>query len=405
MNRKAWKKWGFCAVKSFSLALAAVVFLAAGSRKGYGAESSVIESVTVNIKTDFGEQGEIPDPEITVSGNGCVLGDVQYRTAYEKWKPGKKVRLEINVNAEEGKVFPASLTRTQCKVSGAEYVSAKALDNSTLQVRVDYVPVTVLGDAETAGWNSKNKHQAVWKSVEYAPGYSLVLYGGDKVIRRMTVNTNSVDLSKDMTDDEITYYYEVKAIPVTSEEKKYLKEGNFVPSTTQELDWEEEETRRTDDGGAVRGNQYILPDGTKQTNTWKKISGDWYYFGADGNMVKGWQVINGFWYFMDASGKMMTGWVNTEGDSWYYLYENGGMAVGWIQPQPGIWYYMDISGRMQRGWTLVNNVWYYMNASGQMQTGWLLEGGNLYYLYSNGAMAANVVMDGHTLGADGKALN
>lgn len=46
-----------------------------------------------------------------------------------------------------------------------------------------------------------------------------------------------------------------------------------------------------------------------------------------------------------------------------------------------------------------------MNASGQMQTGWLLEGGNLYYLYSNGAMAANVVMDGHTLGADGKALN
>ena len=71
MNRKAWKKWGFCAVKSFSLALAAEVFLAAGSRKGYGAESSVIESVTVNIKTDCGEQGEIPDPEITVSGNGC----------------------------------------------------------------------------------------------------------------------------------------------------------------------------------------------------------------------------------------------------------------------------------------------------------------------------------------------
>lgn len=60
MNRKAWKKWGFCAVKSFSLALAAVVFLAAGSRKGYGAESSVIESVTVNIKTDFESRERFP---------------------------------------------------------------------------------------------------------------------------------------------------------------------------------------------------------------------------------------------------------------------------------------------------------------------------------------------------------
>lgn len=405
MSKRTWRNFGLCAAKCLAWVMAAVMFTVSAGQNGHAAESSVIENVTVTIKTTYGGQGEIPDPEITVNGKGCILGDVQYRTAYEKWQPGKKVRLDININAEEGKVFPASLTRTQCKVSGADYVSAKALDNSTLQVKVDYVPVTVLGDAETAGWSSRNKHQAVWKSVEYAPGYSLVLYGGDKVIRRMTVDTNSVDLTKDMDDDELVYYYEVKAIPVTSEEKKYLKEGNFVPSTSQELDWEEEEARRTEDGGAVRGNQYVLPDGTKQTNTWKKISGDWYYFGPDGNMVKGWQVIGGFWYYMDNNGKMLNGWVNPEGDSWYYLFENGGMAVGWIQPEPGVWYYMDISGRMQRGWTMVDNVWYYLNSSGRMQTGWLSDGGNLYYLYGNGAMAANVTIDGHTLGWDGKALN
>lgn len=403
INRKEWSSLGRNAARCFAGVLAVLMFLSGGSRISYGAESSVIERVSVNITTTFGEQGEIPDPEIAVSGTGCSLGDVQYRTKYENWHPGKKVRLEINVNADEGKVFPSSLTRTQCTVKGADFVSARALDNTTLQVKVDYMPVTVLEDSENAGWSSKNKHQAVWKSVAYAPGYSLVLYGGDKVIRRMTVETNSVDLTKDMRDEDITYYYEVKAIPITSDEKKYLKEGNFVSSTSQEIDWEEAESRRTDDGGAVRGNQYILPDGTRQTNTWKKITDGWYYFGPDGNMVKGWQVIDGFWYYMDGSGKMMTGWINPEGDSWYYLLENGGMAVGWVQPEPGIWYYMDASGRMQRGWIWINGQWYYLNPDGKMHTGWLQEGGNLYYFYSDGNMAVNAVINGYSIGLDGKA--
>lgn len=398
-----WHRLGQKAMRCLAGAMAAVFVFVGISQVSYGAESSVIESVSVNITTTFGNQGEIPDPEITVSGTGCSLGDVQYRTQYEKWRPGKKVRLEINVRADEGKVFPSSLTRSQCTVSGADFVSARALDNSTLQVKVDYMPVTVLEDSESAGWSSRNKHQAVWKSVAYAPGYSLVLYGGDEVIRRMTVETNSVDLTEDMKDEEIVYYYEVKAVPITSEEKKYLQEGNFVASTSQEIDWEEAESRRTDDGGAIRGNQYILPDGSKQTDIWKKIENNWYYFGADGNMVKGWQVINGFWYYMDANGKMLTGWINPEGDSWYYLLENGGMAVGWIQPEPGIWYYMDASGRMQRGWIWLNGLWYYLNPDGRMRTGWFQDGETLYYLYSDGNMAVNALIDGYWIGADGKA--
>ena len=205
----------------------------------YGAQSSVIESVNVSFKTVYGEPEEIPEPEVTVSGKSCSLGDVQYRTDYDSWKPGRKVRVEVTVVAEDGKYFPATLNRSKCKVTGADFVSAKALDDSSLQVKADYRPVTVLGDTQQAGWSSTSKKKAVWKSVEYAPGYTLTLYGDNKVVKRITVESNSVNLADYMTDMDKTYYYEVKAVPVTSDEKKYLKEGQYVTSTDQEFDWED----------------------------------------------------------------------------------------------------------------------------------------------------------------------
>ena len=77
--------------------LCMIVVMALGGRmETYGAESSVIENVTVTFKTTFGDQGEIPDPVVTVS-NGCSLVDIQYNTSYDKWKPGKKVRAEITI--------------------------------------------------------------------------------------------------------------------------------------------------------------------------------------------------------------------------------------------------------------------------------------------------------------------
>lgn len=402
-ERKIWGRFRQKLAYSLAGIMAVMVLFSGTGITSYGADSSVIETMTITFKAEFGEQGEIPDPEITVSGSGCSLGDIQYRTDYDRWTPGKKVRVEITVLADEGKVFPVSLTRTQCKVSGADFVSAKALDDGKLQVRADYRPIMALGDTERAGWSSKNAGRAVWKSVEHAPGYSLVLYGDNKAVKRMTLQTNSVDLTEFMGDDDKTYYYEVKAIPTTSDERKYLKEGNFVSSTSQELDWEEENSSRTGDGGSVKGNNYVLPDGTKETNTWKKISGSWYYFGQDGEMAKGWQNVGGFWYYMDANGRMQTGWVNPDGNSWYYLYDSGGMAAGWFQPTPGIWYYADASGRMQTGWLQLNGKWYYLNESGLMQTGWIFVNGTWYYLYSDGSMAVNAVIDGWWIDGSGVA--
>ena len=376
-----------------------VVMVLGGRMETYGAESSVIESVTVTFKTTFGDQGEIPDPVVTV-GNGCSLVDIQYNTSYDKWKPGKKVRAEITIEAENGKLFPASLNRSQCKVTGADFVSARALGDSQLQVKVDYRPVSVLGNTGNAGWSNCHANRAVWEPVPYAPGYSLVLYGDNKSVKRMTVQTNYADLNEYIKDDGKTYYYEVKAIPVSSEDKKYLKEGDFISSTEQELNWEEIDAR---DGGELKGNNYVMPNGNKEVNSWKKISDRWYYFDQNGNMVKGWLFKDGYWYYMDQSGVMKTGWLDLSSEWRFYLSPTGEMQIGWVQLGPGVWYYMNQDGYMQRGWIFVDNQWHYMGTDGKMQFGWVQVGDKQYYLNGDGTMAANTVVDGRYLGPDGAA--
>lgn len=201
------------------LALAACLLTAdAASHPVYtrAADSGVIETVSITFKSTYGEPEEIIDPEITAGGGTYSLTDIQYRTEYEKWKPGKKVRVEITLTAAEGKYFPVSINRSKCRINGAEYVSAKALDNTTLQVKADYRPVTVLGTTERAGWSSRSKTRASWKAVSDAPGYTLTLYGDDKVAKRLNIETNSADLSEYMTDLDKTWYYEVKAVPLTA---------------------------------------------------------------------------------------------------------------------------------------------------------------------------------------------
>ncbi len=144
MQKKTWAGWKKLAVKAGGC-LAAVSVLAAGwGGLSYGAtESSVIETLTITFEAEFGEPEEVPMPEVKVQMEGSDSGrcDVEYRTQYDNWKPGKKVRAEVAVYAEDGKVFPTTLNRNKCKVTGADFVSAKALDDTTLQVKVDYRPI------------------------------------------------------------------------------------------------------------------------------------------------------------------------------------------------------------------------------------------------------------------------
>ena len=135
----------------------------------WAAESSVIESLSVTVDPVWGEPEEIREPQIKVSGKGISLTGVEYRTDLEDWRPGKEVRIELDITADEGKHVPNSLKESECKVKGAEFVSARAQDDRTLRVRVDYVPVCVLGETEEAGWSDLNPGKAVWKRVRYAP--------------------------------------------------------------------------------------------------------------------------------------------------------------------------------------------------------------------------------------------
>ncbi len=359
----------------------------------YGAESSIIETMSIKFDTTFGDPEEIPQPQITISGSGVSIGDIYYKTEYENWKPGKKVRMEITVDAAQGKYFPVSLGRSKCRVTGADLVSAKALDNTTMQVKVDYTPVTVLGDTALAGWSSLDSEKAVWKKVDYAPGYTLTLYGNDKVVKRMTVTSNSVSLKEYMTDPDKIYYYQVKAVPVTAEQKKYLKEGEFVTSQEQDVDDSEEEKKEkkhaatsqsssTGPGvaGSLKGDNFVMPDGTLAVNTWKLVGGIWYYFNAEGNRTRGWLLYGGKWYYFDGNGCMKTGWVDTGNGTWYYLNPDGDMKTGWLYDK---------------------NIWYYLNPDGDMKTGWLYDKNIWYYLNNDGSMAVNRSQDGWYLGADG----
>ena len=355
------------------------------------AESSVIESLSVTFESTWGDAEEILEPQIRVSGSGVSLADVQFGTVPENWKPGKKVRVEVNVVADEGKYFPTSLGSSKCKVSGATFVSAKALDDNTLQVKADYLPVTVLGTTQEAGWSNSTSKKAVWKRVSYAPGYSLTLYGNDKVVKRMTVTSNTADLSDYMKDSDKYYYYEVKAVPVTDAQKKYLKEGEIVLSSERMLD------------ESFKGDHYVSPDGSLAVNTWKKIDGSWYYFGADGNRSRGWTNYGNRWYYMDGNGVMQTGWIFPGDGSWYYLGPDGDMVTGWLQQTPGTWYYLNGDGRMHTGWLLLNNTWYYLNADGRMHTGWFFYNNNWYYLNGQGEMVVNTMREGWRIGADGIA--
>ena len=335
----------------------------------YGADSSIIETMSIKFNTTYGDPEEIPQPQITISGSGVSIGDIYYKTEYENWKPGKKVRMEITVDAAQGKYFPVSLGRSKCRVTGADFVSAKALDNTTMQVKVNYTPVTVLGDTALAGWSSLDSEKAVWKKVDYAPGYTLTLYGNDKVVKRMTVTDNSVSLKEYMTDPDKIYYYQVKAVPVTAEQKKYLKEGEFVTSQEQDIDDSEEEEKEkkhaatsqsssTGPGvaGSLKGDNFVMPDGTLAVNTWKLVGGIWYYFNAEGNRTRGWFLYGGKWYYFDGNGCMKTGWVDTGNGTWYYLNPDGDMKTGWFYDK-NIWYYLNNDGSMavnrsQDGWYL-----------------------------------------------------
>lgn len=334
------------------LGISCLVFFLAGS--AYGADSVVIRSLNLKFTSEYGEE-EILMPAISTTTSGLTVSEVVWKHDIEKWKAAGSERVSV-ILTSDNLVFADSYNRSECKITGAKFVSAKALDNYTLEVKADYIPVVKLGNTAKAGWSDQTQTKAVWDKVEFATGYQVVLYADDKAKQRISVNTNKADLSQYMNKDAI-YYYEVRAVGYTSDDRKYMKEGDYVTSEDVIVEYDGDTT------GKWKGNTYVQEDGGTPSNSWKQILNDWYYFDGNGIRQIGWLMSGQRWYYLNPiDGRLLTGWQFVNG-KWYYLNPSGGeMLTGWIQPQPCVWYYLYPDGSMAEN-TSVGEYW--VDASGR----------------------------------------
>lgn len=326
--------------------------------KTFADESVVIRNVNLKFDSKYGDQ-EILMPEVTTTTSGVTIQDTLWNRDISKWKAAKSERVSVYLNSDT-MAFADTYNRSKCKITGANFVSAKAVDNHTLEIKVDYTPVVRLDNTARAGWSDSTKTKAVWDKVEFATGYQVALYADDKLIKRISVGTNVVNLSEYMNKDAI-YYYEVRAVGYTSSDRKYLKEGEYVTSEDIFMEYE------GDTSGRWKGNTYLQEDGGVPRNSWKQILNDWYYFDGNGNRQIGWLFSGQRWYYLDINdGKLLTGWrfVN---EKWYYLNPTGGeMLTGWVQLQPNVWYYLYPDGSMASN-TNIDGYW--LDATGKWITG------------------------------------
>lgn len=360
------------AAKLFMLLLLVGWFVLTHIKRADAADGKIIDKINVKFTQNYGDGGETLEPTITTSTGNISIEDISYAKEPDKWKPGNRVLVTINFSAASGYYFGAVWNREAVTLNDAEFSHCGRIDDGEiLQLKVYYVPCAVLGDTASAGWDYKFK-KAVWKEVDYAPGYEVKLYKNDEEVGTKKVRTTTVDFSdkiEDYTKDK--FYYEVRAIPMTSDEKKYLKEGNWI-------------TSEDDVVNSHTGLPGVTPIGYNTTTDQGTIA----KYGGSNTSTTGWYNPGGTWFYFDTYGRVATGWQYI-GDLWYYFDNQGKMLTGFLTDTDGSVYYLDpISGHMKTGWVYINGSWYYFNSSGRMQTGYLYDGGKVYYLNEYGQMVA-----------------
>ena len=304
------------------------------------AAGNTVSSVRISF-TDNLEVGEILEPAVASKTSGISIDSVTWGKDREKWTPGKKVAATITLSVDDDREFASSYGSKSCKISGADFSSAKGSGNK-LTVIAHYYPVVELDAPETAGWSVGNKYKAVWKKADYATGYQIILYRDEKRLRSMDVSGTSVDLSEYMKKEGY-YYYEIRSVGKTKNDAKYRKVSEYVSSTDQPLDDLGDTEGRWKN--YAEGKKYRAEDGEYVANEWYKISDQWYYFDDQGYCVIGWKKLGNTWYYMNGDGIMLTGWQKIK-DIWYYFNEDGSMAEGWKMMAPGQWYYFNADGSM-----------------------------------------------------------
>lgn len=361
-----------------------------------------ISAVSINITSYVDAGDEDGHVEVTTSDTQYSVGNTDWGTTpKDGWKVGDEPKIKVYLHARSGYYFDKNVTAKKVVVNGATSSTVKKDDDDEtliITIKLDKVRGN-LEDPQNAEWVGYPVGKATWEKVENASAYELKLYLDEQPVFSVErcVGT-TFDFYPYMTQSG-TYNFRVKAIPVSSEESKYITSSDWAYSDTVDITYDDTAHARYNDGSSTSnqvknpsqvgwvedkdGWWYRFADGSYPKNAWHEISGKWYYFGYDGYMQTGWQTIAGNTYYLSGNGDMQRGWLEY-GRQWYFMNPS--------------------SGQMMKGWNLSDGKWFYMDTStGVMQTGWMTSNGKWYYLDPNhkGAMSTNTTIGGFYLGQDG----
>lgn len=419
--------------QGFSLLLAAAVFAVSVPVVTYG-DTSVIKSVSIKVESGDLEAGDRL-PEITIGteaggGGGGVyiyettdkydISDAEWVTSDSKdmtigEEPKMKIWISPGSDSTTDYYFRGTYGSSNVSVSGGSYVSASK-DGDDLAVTIRIKPIKgTYGDPEDAYWSDSGLGKARWEKSEgnSSGAFDVVLYRGSTQVKRLDAyKGTSYNFYPYMTR-EGSYYFKVRTVPYTEEEKKYGKSSEWVESEEMYISEDHVSDGKGQDNSGSGGPSGGTPGNTAQVG-WVQSGNNWFFRYPDGAYHKnGWLNLQDTWYLFDANGYMLTGW-QMKDNLWYYLKPyaggpQGSLATGWNYIN-NKWYFLNTGmftnlpgGAMVTGWLTVNGKQYYLDASGAMAEGWVKIGEDYYYFYpGSGEKAYNTTIDVFVLDADGK---
>ena len=370
--------------------------------------SSRLEAGSILSEAVFDDTGSGEgDVNVTLSTENCMIEDYSLSGSGSRFLGvGDKVKVKLLIVPTDPEYyrFNGTYSSSSIKVSGGTFVSC-SVKNGELSLTFTLPPIT--GNLEApydASWKNasassgtsagpgsssssgngkisvKNIGKAVWTAPENTSGYyDVSLYRGSSLVHKFTdIKGKTVDCYPYMTKKG-TYYFKVRTVPHTEENKKYAKPSEWVESDEFYLEAEYvsdgtgQEVGSTQTVGWVKAGDiwyYRYPDGNLKKNGWEKISGKWYLFDKDGKMLTGKQTIQSGTYYMAPSGEMLTGWQKVE-NVWYFFNNQEGADTegmmyqnAWLTEPDGKTYYLNDKGIMTTGWAKIGEFWYHFDQSG-----------------------------------------
>ncbi len=396
------------------------------------AAAKSISSVTVRVGTDIEAGDTLPDIKYDITdstaaqdGTYAEVNSTKYYIREAEWitsedrpvaigqKPRMRLYLYVSDEAYDEYAFRGTYNSNNVSIRGGKLVNAKRNGTDELEITVELNGIKgQYAPPSDATWKDSGYGKAVW-SVDYdfddsysesflSGYYELWLYRDNTVIKQVEeCKATSYNFYPYMTR-EGSYYYRVRTVPHTEDQKKYGTKSEWMDSDEFYIDKDHvsDGSGQTDDSGVTPGDTtkvgwiqsgntwyFRYPDGTYHKNDWLHLGNIWYLFDESGRMLTGWQQRKGLWYYMDSNGAMCTGWIRV-GTSWYYL----------NKPSDG-----GTEGAMRTGWLNNSGKTYYLESNGIMAEGWKKIGDNWYYFYPGyGYMATNTTIDAYfNLNADG----